>query len=249
MNYLLRGLVVCGLCGSMASGYVSNKNSYYSCGAKRNKNITSKPHDEDIIQVSHKTFDEKVWLGLTELLSEPENIKAQLDKGMQAKKANLPPSLSTSEFDKELSQLAIQEKRILDAYREEVISLEELKAQKEKIADRRKVLDGKKKAVLSHTESTGQPQITMNELGDVSKRFQRATAKANFAQREKIVNLLVNSVTLYKNKAVVSGNIPITKLDALNPPRQCSRFCFLPRPSQPSPNSLNLGRAGKGCLI
>lgn len=33
-NYLLRGLVVCGLCGSMASGYVSNKSTYYSCGAK-----------------------------------------------------------------------------------------------------------------------------------------------------------------------------------------------------------------------
>ncbi len=247
-EYLLRRLVVCGLCGSMAPGYVSNKSTYYSCAAKRNKNITSKPHDEEI-QVRHTLFDEKVWLGLTELLDDPENMKVQLEKRMQAKKAKLPPSQSTSEFDKELNQLAIQEKRILDAYREEVISLEDLKAQKEKIADRRKVLDGKKKAVLSHTESTGQPQITMNELGDVSKRFQRATAKANFAQREKIVNLLVNSVTLYKNKAVVSGNIPITKLDALNPPRQCSRFCFLPRPSQPSPNSLNLGRAGKGCLI
>src|SRR6476659_6631908 len=33
-EYLLRGLVVCGLCGSMASGYVSNKSTYYSCGAK-----------------------------------------------------------------------------------------------------------------------------------------------------------------------------------------------------------------------
>ncbi len=54
---------------------------------------------------------------------------------------------------------------LLDAYREEVISLEELKTQKEKIASRRKVLEGKKKAVLSHSESLGQPQIAMNELG------------------------------------------------------------------------------------
>ena len=222
-QYLLRGLVVCGLCGSMAPGYVSNKSTYYSCAAKRNKNITTKPHDE-VIQVNHKSFDDKVWLGLTELLDDPESMKAQLEKRMQAKKAKLPPSQSTSEFDKELSQLAIQEKRILDAYREQVISLEDLKAQKEKIADRRKVLDGKKKAVLSQTESTGQHQITIAELGDVSKRFQRATARADFAQREKMVNLMVNSVTIYKNKAVVSGNIPITNLDALNPPRQSIRL-------------------------
>jgi len=224
-DYLLRGLVVCGLCGSMASGYVSNKSTYYSCGAKRNKNITSKPHN-DIIQVSHKPFDEQVWTGLTELLSEPENIKAQLDKRMQAKKANLPPSLSTSEFDKELSQLAIQEKRILDAYREEVISLEELKAQKEQISNRRKVLEGKKKAVPSHTEGIGQPKITMEMLGDVSTRFKRVMIKADFATREKIVNFLVNSITLYADKAIVNGNIPVAKLDVLNPSRQGIGFLF-----------------------
>ena len=161
-----------------------------------------------MIQVQHKPFDEKVWFGLTELLSDPENIKAQLDKRIRAKKAKLPPNQSTSEFDKELDQLVIQEKQILDAYREEVISLEDLKAQKEKITSRRKALEGKKKAALSHIESLGQPQITMDMLGDVSKRFQHVMAKADFPTPEKIVNRLVNSVTLMTDKAIISGDIP-----------------------------------------
>jgi len=42
--------------------------------------------------------------------------------------------------------------RILDAYREEVISLEDLKAQKEKIASKRKVLEGKKISTLSNLD-------------------------------------------------------------------------------------------------
>ena len=222
-EYLLRGLVVCGLCGSMASGYVSNKSTYYSCGAKRNKNITTKPHDE-VIQVHHKPFDEKVWLGLVELLSDPANMKAQLEKRMQDRKAKLPPNLSTSEFDRELDQLAKQEKRILDAYREEVITLEDLKAQKEKIAGRRKVLEGKKKAILRQTERAGQPQITMDMLGDVSMRFERAMNKASFAEREKLVNLLVNSITLWPDKAIVKGNIPISHLDALSSPHSMGWF-------------------------
>jgi site-specific DNA recombinase len=225
-EYLFRGLVVCGLCGSMASGYVSNKSTYYSCGAKRNKNINSKPHD-DIIQVKHKGFDEKVWTGLTELLSDPENLKAQLEKCIQAKKAIFPISQDTSEADKELMQLDAQEKRILDAYREAVISLEELKAQKEKISNRRKVLEGKKKAILSHTESLGQPKITMDMLGDVSARFQRVMPKANFETREKLVNLLINSVTLMTSKAIVKGNIPITSLDALITSRSSLLFYFV----------------------
>ena len=218
-NYLFRGLVVCGLCGSIASGYVSHKSTFYSCCAKRNKNVTSKPHDE-LIQVHHKPFDEKIWTGLAELLNDPDKIKAQLAKQLQAKKENLPVNHSTHGYDKELNQLDVQEKRILDAYREEVISLEELKTQKAKIADGRKVLEAKKKAALSHTESLGQPKITMDMLGDVSARFQRIMAKADFAKREKLVNLLVNSVTLKTDKATVKGNIPIDKLDALSTPRQ-----------------------------
>lgn len=225
-EYLLRGLVVCGLCGSMASGYVSNKSTYYSCGAKRNKNIRSKPHDE-AIQINHESFDEKVWSGLTELLDNPENLKSQLEKRLQTKQEKSLPSLSTKELDRELMQLSKQEKRILDAYREEVISLDDLKEQKEQISKQRRVIEGKKKAVLSRQESLGQPQITMDRLGDVSARFQRVMAKANFEKREKLVNLLVTSVTLYTNKATVKGNIPIDKLDALIPSRQNQSLLFL----------------------
>lgn len=222
-GYLLRGLVLCGLCGSMASGYVSHRNTYYSCGAKRNKNITTKPHDE-VVQVHHKPFDEKVWAGLVELLGDPENIKAQLEKRMRARKTYVQPKQSTGEFDKELNQLATQEKRILDAYREEVISLDELKAQKAKIAARREVLEGKKKAVLGHANGLGQPQITLAMLGDLSARFQHVMAKADFPTREKLVNLLVDSVTLWPDKAIVSGNIPVTNTDVLSPASSSARF-------------------------
>jgi len=193
--YLLRRLVVCGLCGSMASGYVSNKSTYYSCGAKRNKNVYSKPHDE-VIRVSRKAFDEKVWAGLAELLRDPENIKTQLDKRMQAKKAKLPASPSTSEFDKELSQLAIQEKRILDAYREEVISLEELKTQKEKIASRRKVLEGKKKAVEAF-KSMKLKVIAAGDSYNDLEMIKNAHYGALFCAPENIKNLKGKLINLF----------------------------------------------------
>ena len=57
----------------------------------------------------------------------------------------------------------------------------------------------------------------MAMLGDVSARFQRIVAKADFATREKFANLLINSVILHKDKAIVKGNIPVTKTDVLNP--------------------------------
>ena len=167
-EYLLRGLVLCGECGSMASGYVSNKKTYYSCGAKRNKNITTKPHDDVNIATRHKPFDEKVWQGLTELLQDPENIKEQMSKRLP-KESRLSQSAKGEQgkIEKKLERLDIQEKRILDVYREGIIEIDELKEQKAKIANSRKTLNAQQKAALSQLEHSGRPEITMAMLGDV----------------------------------------------------------------------------------
>ena len=241
-EYLLRGLVVCGLCGCMAPGYVSNKSTYYSCGAKRNKNIHSKPHAENIA-VQHKPFDAKIWQGLTELLQDPENLKVQLEKRLDRKNAShLPATNTDTKTDKDLEKLDAQEKRILDAYRESIIDLDELKSQKEKIAVKRKTLQAKKKATPSHRESVGHAEITLDMLGDVSARFQRAMVKADFATREKLVNLLVNSVTLYTHKAKVTGNIPVIRGDVLNPSNVASSFFLLPSRVHTRPSASNANR-------
>ena len=219
-KYLLRGLVVCGECGSVCSGYVSNKKTYYSCGAKRNKNITTKPHDDVRIATRQKPFDEKIWQGLTELLGDPENLQEQIAKRLpQISKLSQSAKNEQSKIGKKLERLDMQEKRILDAYREEIIDLDELREQKSKIAEIRATLQAEEKAAQSQLEHSGRPEITMDILGDISARFERAMGKADFATREKITNLLVQSVALHKKKAVVKGYIPMTTTDALSLPR------------------------------
>ena len=216
-DYLLRGLVVCGLCGSMASGRVSNRYSYYDCNTKKNWKITGKRHDEKIA-INRRVLDQKVWEGLTGLLDDPEKLQSQLQARLEKK--NLIPALVSSSSDKnkkELEKLNYQERRIVDAYRESVITLEELKQQKATLANNRKVLEAKIKAAQSHLESSRQPEITMEMLGDVSARYHRVMAKADFEKKQKIANLLVNSVTLFPNRAVVEGIIPVSSVDALIP--------------------------------
>jgi hypothetical protein len=61
----------------MAPDRVSNKNTFYSSGAKRNRNLTIKPLDE-IISMEHLMLDKNVRDGLVNLLDDPENIQAQL---------------------------------------------------------------------------------------------------------------------------------------------------------------------------
>jgi site-specific DNA recombinase len=215
-KYLLRGLVVCGLCGSMAPGYVSNKKTYYSCGAKRNKNLTTKTHEERVA-VSHPDFDQKVWTGLTELLSDPQNLQEQIESRLEAVRQTSTDTTEIDKLERAILKLATQERRIIDAYREGVIDLEELREQKERISEKLKSLKAQKKAAQSQQKDSEQLEITPEVLGDVSARFQRVIANADFETRTKLANLLINSVTLYPDRAIVAGNIPVTKTDALVP--------------------------------
>ncbi len=221
-QYMLRGLVICGLCGSMAPGNVSNKKAYYSCGAKRNKNFTTKPHDDQRVIAEHKNLDNAVWQGLTELLYDPEQLQAQVESRLERKQSYADlPNAKLEKLEREFDKLAAQEARILDAYREEVISLDELRNQKEKIANQRKVLEARQKMLQSQQENTGQPEINLAMLGDLSERYQRVMEKADFQTREKIANLLINRVALYPDKARVEGNIPFHP-DALVPSNHAS---------------------------
>lgn len=216
-QYLLRGLVLCGECGSMAPGYVSNKKTYYSCGAKRNKNLTTKPHEENV-SIRHPLLDQKVWQALVNLLDDPQSLQAQIEKRLQ--KHNIQIKQDTSAIDKlekDLEKLAVQETRIIDAYREGAIDLDELKAQKAKIAKRWNSLEAQKEAALSQQEGSGQPEITMDMLGDLSARYRRVMGNADFTTREELTNLLINRVILHTDRAMVEGNIPVPQGDVLIP--------------------------------
>ena len=51
--------------------------------------------------------------------------------------------------------------------------------------------------------------MSWRDLGDVSARLKRAMTRTDFQTRQQIVQALVNSVTLYPDRAVVSGVLPL----------------------------------------
>lgn len=225
-DYLLRGLVICGLCGSMAPGHVSNRHTYYSCAAKRNKNLTTKPHAERVA-VQHSKLDEKVWQGLVQLLDDPDHLRAQMERKLE--RLSQPIQVDKNSFykiEQELDKVTQQEKRLLDAYREGIIDLDELREQKAKVARRVYVLKAKQKAMQSTQEGPGKPEMTLAELVDLSAIYKRAMSKADAATKQTIANLLINRVKLYPNKAVVEGIIPLDR-DALVPSKHASPFVSL----------------------
>ena len=166
--------------------------------------------------IKHTLLDERVWAGLVQLLDDPENLRTQLKAKIQ-RSADLPiqDNKQLDQIEKELETLLKKETRIIDAYRESVIDLDELKEQKSKIKKRAQILEAKKKAALNRLEGSGQLEITDTILDDLSARYQRVMAQADFKTKTKLANLLINRVSLYQDRAIVKGNIPVVENDAL----------------------------------
>ena len=51
--------------------------------------------------------------------------------------------------------------------------------------------------------------------------------KASFDKRQKLADLLINSVTLFSDKAIVKGNIPVAHGDVLNPATRWPLFSVM----------------------
>ena len=82
-----------------------------------------------------------------------------------------------------------------------------VRCQKKKIRSRINSLNIKKNSILTQLEAPKKPEISLEMLGDISDRFKRVMENADFSTREKLVNLLVNKITLYPEKAIVNGNV------------------------------------------
>ncbi|MEX2162605.1 MAG: hypothetical protein WD751_11940 [Anaerolineales bacterium] len=76
--------------------------------------------------------------------------------------------------EQELEKLANQEKRLLDAYREGIIELDELREQKAKIAKQLHVAKAKQKAIQSAQEGSGKPDITVRPISCLQTCYEQS---------------------------------------------------------------------------
>ncbi len=206
-DYLLRLLTVCGLCGCHISGTSGGGRSYYRCYSKRSGTKHAIRHN-DIVAVRHPKLDSLVWDALVDLLDDPARLEAHLAKRHELPQEQ-PPSPDLQAHEQASAKMDAEEERLLDAYREKIIDLAQLKRQMGKLTEKRTHQDAVRRALARRTEPLERPRITREMLGDLSSRYRRAMSNADFTARRQIVESLVTGVTLYPGKAVVSGVIPI----------------------------------------
>jgi site-specific DNA recombinase len=210
---LLQGLLVCRECGYScyrSSTRTSNKRiSYYRCigqdgwrhpGGKR---CTSRPVRAD-------EFDPLVWEEVRRLLNNPELVRSEIDRRLAAVRTEHPAARRREVLERDLTRANTAVERLIEAYQEQLISLEELRARTPALRKRQTTLQ----AQLDSLDAELQDAETYLQLADTLEGFLDRLAtgldRLDIAEQQRILRLVVREVLIGgdDDKITIRHSIP-----------------------------------------
>lgn len=153
-KYLLRGLMKCEDCNSPIHGITYNgKYQGYKCANYHNTFPVPKKCKQLSIKASK--VEKAVWDKICEAINNPKIILENVSK-LKNRKVRSAENIKNDieAINKKLSSVSEEESKILDIYREGVISKEQLKEQMDKIQLKKKELNQKKQDLLIKQEDS-----------------------------------------------------------------------------------------------
>ncbi len=200
-SYLLQGLVVCKRCGygcygkpvSRASAKGKIPYAYYRCtgsdayrfGGQRlcwNK------------QIRTDMLDATVWKDLSQLLSEPERVRAEYERRLQ--RTPTGPSHELEQTDKIIKNLKRLISRLIDAYGDRLLDKSEFEprivAARERLA---KWEDEHRRQAIEATQEA-ELRLVIGQLEEFAKRVSEELQEPSWETRREIVRALIKKVEI-----------------------------------------------------
>ena len=222
-QYLLRGLVSCGMCRLSAHARTlhDDRYHYYVCkGHTDSLRITPGERCKSrYIPVSR--LDELVWQNLCEVLTQPEIIAHELQRAHGGYWTSQELQARIATLGRAESLLEHQQARLLEAYLANVIDLDEFERKRSELTQKQSALATQRlqleMTVVERLELSGLSTSIEAFCAGVRPTLERAT----FAQRRQLVELLIDRVVVTDNEVEIRYVIP-TQPDGSHVP-----FCHL----------------------
>jgi site-specific DNA recombinase len=193
-SYLLRGLLVCDVCGRTLQGRTQGTTVTYGCTHGGKDRPPGVPQHTCTVRASE--VESRVWQTLRELLQAPEQIReawqALQDDG------NSPPEQALRDRQQALEQ---QVHRLVVAYQEGAITLAELKTQ-------RAPLDAEIQRLTEQLGRAQQQTARLPDLTTFTKLIERALEAADFETQQKVIRLLIDHIVVADDAITVTHIVP-----------------------------------------
>src|ERR1700681_1525485 len=214
---VVQGLVSCEKCGyafSRTSTYTSaRKIHYYKCiGSDRWRKLGGSVCDNRMVR--QDLLDQIVWTEVIRLLEDPTLIQQELDRRLAAARASDPTKKREQSLQRELTQVGKSIERLLTAYQEALLSIEQLRERMPLLRQREQALRTELQAIADQATDRATFLRLAETLAAFLGRLRSAADTLDVIERQRIVRLVVKDILIGDDTIVIRHCIPT----ALPPP-------------------------------
>ena len=209
---LLQGLLICQVCGyafyRSSARTTRGRRVYYRClGADAYRFPQGRRCDNR--PVRQDALDTLVWAGVLELLANPSLVRAEIDRRLADLRASHPVDVKRDVATKELARLRAGITRLIEAYQEQLISLDELRTRMPSLRHREMAVQNQL-AALDAELVDADTYITLAESfeGFLAK-LHDAAQSLDVADRQRVLRLVVKEVQVGPEAVVIKHSIPM----------------------------------------
>jgi len=210
---VVQGLVSCAKCGyafSRTSTQTSaRKIHYYKCIGSDSWRKLGGPVCDNSRFIRQELLDQIVWAEVIRLLEDPTLIQQELDRRLVAARASDPTRKREQSLQRELTHVGKGVERLLNAYQEGLLSIEQLRERMPVLRQRQQALSAELQTIADQTNDRAAFLRLAETLSAFLARLRSAAETLSVIERQKIVRLLVKDILVGEDTIAIRHSIPI----------------------------------------
>ena len=209
---VVQGLVSCQKCGyafSRTSTYTSaRKLHYYRCiGSDSWRKLGGAVCDNH--PVRQEILDQIVWAEVIRLLEDPTLIQQELDRRLLAARSSDPTKKREQSLQRELTRVGKGVERLLNAYQEDLLSIEQLRERMPALRQREQALRAELQAIADQANDRATFLHLAETLTAFLGRLRSAADTLDVIERQRIVRLVVKEILIGDDSILIRHCIPV----------------------------------------
>jgi site-specific DNA recombinase len=155
-------------------------------------------------------LDELVWEQIVELLSNPEVVRSEIHRRIEEIKNINPTEQRKEVLEKEIVRIDKSIQKLLDAYQEDLLQLEELRDRMPQLRRRQNALKAELKDIDSALTDQHAVLRLTNNIEAFLHKLRKAADAINVVERQKVLRLIVKEIQLDDESLTIKHSIPLT---------------------------------------
>lgn len=214
-EYLLRTLVVCGECGwRMECSRQQHKGSpyeyfYYNC-RHVDPLETGREHRCSAKRVRRDELDALVWNAITSWIQTPRMLMEEIAAWRAQRSGGEQSARDCAQLEGFSRRLETQVERLVDAYQRGALSVDELKARREKLEAEQDGIHARIEELKVQEQDRSRVENLADDLKAFACTLRSGLAGLDFNGRQRLVRLLVERVVVTGDHVAIEHAIPLS---------------------------------------